>query len=201
MTRFEGAQRLPNRQIELYQKRDFLDAAECARLVAEIDRRRRPSTISDPNGDDRFRTSETCDLDGEDPWVAALTARIADYLGLDISHCEPLQGQRYGEGQEFKAHSDTFDPGGLGYLEHCTISGQRTWTGMIYLNEPQAGGGTRFKKLDKTFQPETGKLLAWNNLLPNGWPNAMTLHQGMPVRAGTKYIITAWFRERPWAWA
>jgi len=201
MAAFEGAQRLPLRQIELYQKRQFLDAEACARLVADIDSKRRPSTVADYNGDNAFRTSETCDFDEKDPVAVALTAQIAAFLGLDVAHCEPLQGQRYAVGQEFKPHSDAFTPGGLGYLQHCSISGQRTWTAMIYLNEPGAGGGTRFKKLDKTFQPETGKLLAWNNLLPSGMPNAMTLHQGLPVRAGTKYIITAWFRERVWAWA
>ena len=30
---------------------------------------------------------------------------------------------------------------------------------MIYLNEPEAGGATRFKAIDKIVQPETGKLL------------------------------------------
>jgi prolyl 4-hydroxylase len=24
------------------------------------------------------------------------------------------------------------------------------------------------------------------------------LHQGLPVEAGLKYIITKWYRERPW---
>ena len=28
-------------------------------------------------------------------------------------------------------------------------------------------------------------------------PNGATLHQGMKVRRGTKYIITKWFREYP----
>jgi prolyl 4-hydroxylase len=69
---------------------------------------------------------------------------------------------------------------------------------MIYLNEPKAGGATRFKRIDKTVQPEAGKLLAWNNLLPDGRVNPDTLHHGMKVRAGTKYIITKWFREKPW---
>jgi prolyl 4-hydroxylase len=35
---------------------------------------------------------------------------------------------------------------------------------MIYLNRPEDGGATRFKTIGKTVQPETGKLLAWNNL-------------------------------------
>jgi prolyl 4-hydroxylase len=67
---------------------------------------------------------------------------------------------------------------------------------MIYLNEPEEGGATRFKSIGKTVQPETGKLLAWNNLLPDGRPNPATLHQGMKVRRGTKYVLTKWFRER-----
>ena len=67
---------------------------------------------------------------------------------------------------------------------------------MIYLNQPEDGGATRFKLIGKTVQPETGKLLAWNNLLPDGRPNPATLHQGMRVRKGNKYILTKWFRER-----
>jgi prolyl 4-hydroxylase len=66
---------------------------------------------------------------------------------------------------------------------------------MMYLNQPEDGGATRFKVINKTVQPETGKLLAWNNLLPDGTPNEATLHQGMKVRRGTKYVLTKWFRE------
>jgi prolyl 4-hydroxylase len=70
---------------------------------------------------------------------------------------------------------------------------------MVYLNEPRAGGATRFTKVDKLIQPETGKLLAWNNRLPDGALNPATIHHGMKVRAGTKYIITKWYREQVWA--
>jgi len=80
---------------------------------------------------------------------------------------------------------------------HTERGGQRSWTAMIYLNQPEDGGATRFKTIGKTVQPETGKLLTWNNLLPDGTPNPATLHQGMRVRTGTKYVLTKWFRERP----
>jgi prolyl 4-hydroxylase len=33
---------------------------------------------------------------------------------------------------------------------------------------------------------------------PDGTPNYDTLHEGMRVIEGTKYIITKWFRERDW---
>jgi len=194
---FEGAQRVPTRQLELLIRKRFLTAGECEALVSRIEANRRPSTVADDIGEANYRTSETCDLDGSDPDVAAIDARICAWLGLDPAHGEPIQGQRYAVGQEFRLHTDYFEPEGLDYERYCGISGNRTWTAMVYLNEPPAGGATRFKLIDKTIQPETGKLLAWNNRLPDGRVNPATLHQGMKVRVGVKYIITKWFRERP----
>jgi len=193
----EGVQRVPTRELELFIIRRFLDAATCTAMIERIDARRRPSTIADNTGIANFRTSETCDLDSVDPDVADVERRIADLLGLPLELGEPLQGQRYAPGQEFRAHTDTFNPGGYDFLVHTECGGQRSWTAMIYLNEPEDGGATRFKTIGKTIQPEVGKLLTWNNLLPDGSPNPATLHQGMRVRAGTKYILTKWFRQRP----
>ena len=196
---FAGAQRVPSSKIELYIKRDFLTPLECGALVALIEDNRRPSTIADGLGDAGFRTSETCDLHKDLAEVRAIEPRIAAFLGLDASYGEPLQGQRYDVGQEFKLHTDFFDPHGADYERYCGRHGQRTWTAMVYLNTPEAGGATRFKVIDKMFQPETGKLLCWNNRLPGGGGNDATLHQGMKVRKGVKHIITKWYREWPWA--
>ena len=176
--------------------RRFLEPELCGELIARIDYKRRPSDIADDLGIENFRTSETCDFDGREPLVATVDKKIADLLGLPLQVSEPLQGQRYAPGQEFKPHTDTFEPGGADYFVHCAETGQRTWTAMIYLNEPEDGGATRFKTIGKTIQPETGKLLAWNNLLADGRPNPATLHQGMKVRRGTKDVLTKWFRER-----
>jgi prolyl 4-hydroxylase len=192
-----GVQRVPTRELELFIVRGFLDPDACTALMERIDERRRPSEIADDLGHADFRTSETCDLDWHDPLVGAVDRKIAELLGLPLGAGEPLQGQRYAPGQEFKPHTDTFEPGGYDFYRHTAQAGQRTWTAMIYLNRPEDGGATRFKRIGKTIQPETGKLLAWNNLLPGGRPNPATLHQGMKVRRGTKYILTKWFRERP----
>jgi prolyl 4-hydroxylase len=193
-----GVQRVPSPRLHLFIKRQFLTPDECAAVMALVETNRRPSTIADDMGDPLFRTSETCDLDGNDPAVRAVEEKIIALTGLDPAHGEPMQGQRYAEGQEFKLHTDYFEPTGVDFARYCSVAGQRTWTVMIYLNEPKAGGATRFKRIDKTVQPEAGKLLAWNNLLPDGRVNPDTLHHGMKVRAGTKYIITKWFREKPW---
>ncbi|MGN3975405.1 prolyl hydroxylase family protein [Tsuneonella sp. SYSU-LHT278] len=193
-----GIQRAPFPKLELFQLRGFLPQDLCRQLIALIDANRRPSTIADPNGDDYFRTSETCDLDPAEPSVLDLEARLFALNGIDPEFGEPVQGQRYAVGQEFKAHTDYFEPGGADYDRYCSIAGQRTWTFMVYLNAVEAGGGTRFGVPRKIVQPETGKLLAWNNRRADGSPNPGTLHHGMKVRKGVKYVITKWYREKPW---
>jgi len=194
----KGMQRVPSSKVDMFILRGFLDRPECAALVELIDAERHPSTLANFNGQPDFRTSETCHLGYEHPAVALLDARFAAVSGIDPAHGEALQGQRYEVGQEFKPHTDYFEPTAPNFAEHCAVSGQRTWTFMIYLNNVPAGGATRFKALDKTIQPESGKLLAWNNRRPDGSLNGATLHHAMKVRKGLKYVITRWYRERPW---
>lgn len=194
-----GIMKVPNARVEMFVLRDFLSVDECDALVARIERDRRPSTIADANGDDYFRTSETCDLPMMEPEVAALDEKFSALSGIDPSFGEPIQGQRYAPGQEFKAHTDYFAPQGADYQQFCSIAGQRTWTFMIYLNAVEAGGATRFKVIDKLIQPERGKLVCWNNRCPDGSVNAATLHHAMKVRKGLKYVVTKWYREKLWA--
>lgn len=196
----DGVQRVPTDRLELFQLRNFVSADLRSELVDLIDAERRPSTIADDNGDAYFRTSETCDLSPDHHAVRELEAMLTALSGIDPAHGEPLQGQRYDVGQEFKAHTDYFAPDGQDFAKFCSIAGQRTWTFMIYLNEPEAGGATRFKVIKKSFQPEAGKLVCWNNRRPDGTVNPSTLHHGMKVRKGLKYVITKWYREKPWGW-
>lgn len=192
-------QRVPSKDLTLFIQRDFLSAEECAGLIERIEAARRPSTIADANGDAAFRTSETCDLDGADRFIATIDAKLAAFVGIDPAYGEPIQGQRYAVGQEFKPHTDFFDPAGEDFIRYCSVAGNRTWTLMVYLDQPAAGGATRFVKIGKTVQPESGKLLAWNNRLAPGRYNDASMHHGMKVRSGVKHIITKWYREKPWA--
>lgn len=189
---------VPTQRLTLLTAPAFLSEALCESLIELIDKDRRPSTIADANGDDYFRTSETCDLDADEPAVEQLEACLFALNGIDPAHGEPVQGQRYAVGQEFKAHTDYFEPQGADFEKYCGIAGNRTWTFMVYLNAVKTGGGTRFKVIGKTFQPETGRLVCWDNRRADGSCNPATLHHGMKVRAGVKYVITKWYREKPW---
>lgn len=193
-----GMQRVPSSRLELFVLRSFLSAEECQDLCQLIAQDQRPSTIADANGDGYFRTSQTCDLDPANSNVQALAAKLVALNGIDPAFAEPMQGQHYAVGQEFKSHTDYFEPDGADYARYCSIAGQRTWTFMLYLNNVAAGGATRFKVIDKLVQPEMGKLLAWNNRLHDSSVNPATLHHGMKVRKGEKFVITQWYREKPW---
>jgi len=183
--------------MQLYLWDDFLSANECQQLLAIIRDNLRPSTITQSNGDDAFRTSSTCDLSLiKHAFIEGIDKKIADSIGIMPSYSEGIQAQRYDVGQEFKAHTDYFEPHSNEYLQFAQREGQRTWTFMIYLQNTPKGGGTRFVDLRHTLYPKAGQAVIWNNLDELGHPNPHTIHHGMPVEEGEKVIITKWFRAK-----
>jgi prolyl 4-hydroxylase len=201
LERDEGALRIASHDLDIFIVPDFLDRRDCDTLVAAIDAHRIPSKLLSPTADPEFRNSESCNLDPQDPFVQKIEARIAGLLAIDRRHGETIQGQRYAPGQRFKLHHDFFDRDQPYWKEMDRSGGQRTWTAMIFLNEPEAGGETAFPKADIMVTPRTGNMLVWNNLNIIGEPNYFSLHEGRPVTAGVKYIITKWHRERPWTYS
>ena len=190
-----GLQRHGEPLLELYTADNFLDSRTCEALVRLIKESLRPSTISSAGAPDTsFRTSRTCDLDERYPVVRDLNRKICAALGANQAYAEATQGQYYEVGQEFKAHTDYFETYELERFSTATW-GQRTWTFMVYLNEPQAGGETNFVDAGCAFKPKLGQAVIWNNLDAAGLPNPHTLHQGTPVTSGAKAIITKWFRR------
>ncbi len=185
-------------RIELFAVGDFLADDECVRLMAMIDAVARPSSLHELDYASGFRTSFSGDLDPRDPFVASISARIDALLGVPPEIGEPVQGQRYLEGQEFKPHNDWFYTSEGYWPGEEQRGGQRSWTAMVYLNTPEAGGATAFTLLGFAIEPKAGVLLLWNNALPDGRPNEATLHAGLPVEQGAKYVVTKWYRTRQW---
>ncbi|KQT32821.1 oxygenase [Sphingomonas sp. Leaf412] len=191
-------QRLPSDRIAAWRCPGFLDDANCDWLVAMIEARRRPSTLLTDTGSNENRTSESCDMDRHADGVRQIDEYIAAALGIAPEYGETIQGQRYAPGQHFRTHHDYFHEGESYWQKMRAGGGQRTWTAMVYLNEVEEGGATWFPQGGVRAVPRKGMLLAWNNMDADGAPNTATLHEGMPVVAGVKYIVTKWFREEPW---
>lgn len=198
LSRTPNTFRLPVREADMFVVRDFLTPEECSGLIELIDAARYPSGVLSDAPDPGFRTSESSNLDPHHPLVASVESKINVLLGLQPEHGETSQGQRYAVGQEFKAHHDFFYTDQGYYRSESTMGGQRTWTAMVFLNEPEGGGQTFFPEVNLRITPRPGNLFTWNNMDETGAPNRFTLHQGCPVTAGVKYIVTKWYRERPW---
>jgi prolyl 4-hydroxylase len=194
----EGVAKVPKDKLEAYVAPDFLSPEECRALIELIDERRIPSGLLAPHPDPEFRTSESCNLNALDPTVTAIEQRINALMGIAPANGETVQGQRYAVGQQFKPHHDFFHTDQAYWEDQQRIGGQRTWTVMAFLNEPEAGGQTMFPNVGLRVTPAAGYLFIWNNLDGEGEPNPLSLHQGLPVEAGVKYVITKWYRERPW---
>ena len=195
----KAAYRVPVDRAELWLVENFFDPVECGRLMTLIDSVARPSPILDADGLPGFRTSYTGDFDPRDPFVRKIERRIDRLLDIKPAYGENLQGQRYSEGQEFKAHEDWFPTNSPHWEHESRRGGQRSFTAMAYLNPVEAGGATDFPRLGIAVDPRPGMLLVWNNADRDGNPNPWTIHAGLPVERGVKYVLTKWYRCGRWA--
>lgn len=182
--------------VHMYLVNDFLTHEECDEVITKIQKECRPSTITSENEPDKeFRTSLTCDLSHEpDNFTKDLDRRIADYIGYEEERSEGIQGQYYQVGNQFKTHTDYFQPNTKEFEQFAGTQGQRTWTFMIYLNDVPEGGQTEFTKLGTAFTPKKGQAVIWNSLHSDGRVNSDTLHWAKPIIKGEKFVITKWFR-------
>lgn len=192
------AYRIDTDVAEIFAFGDFLSLAECERLCRMIDRVAKPSTLHEQDYASGFRTSYSGDLDRYDPFVMGISRRIDDLLGINPICGEPVQGQRYLPGQQFKPHNDWFYTTEKYWQLERKRGGQRSWTAMAFLNQVEEGGETHFTNVGIKIEPKPGVLMVWNNALPDGTPNEGTMHAGTPVVRGAKYVITKWYRTRQW---
>ena len=198
LSRNPMVQRIAAPNFVIFGRQGFLNAAECTQLRAVIDQGAQPSTLFSGSANAEYRTSHSCHLDPWDPMVVKITDRIVAMMGVDAANGETLQGQRYTVGQEYKVHCDFFPVTASYWPDMLRTGGQRCWTAMIYLSDVEQGGETHFPMCEFMIPPKEGMILIWNNLTPDGAPNRASLHAARPVTAGTKYVVTKWFRERPW---
>ena len=187
-------QKLESDKIEMYTCEQFLSADECQQIIELIKSKLRPSELASYTSDAEFRTSRTCDLGAIDnPLIHTVDERIYKLMNIAGGFAEVTQGQYYEIGQQFKAHTDYFE--GEEIKQHGGKMGQRTYTAMIYLNDVEQGGSTRFIRINKAFQPKQGMMVIWNSLNDDLVGNGNTLHHAEPVKAGYKAVITKWFRQ------
>lgn len=131
---------------------------------------------------------------GENELVRRIEQRIARLVNWPEENGEGLQILQYGPGAEYKPHYDYFDPAEPGTPTILRRGGQRVGTIVMYLAEPDKGGGTVFPDVHMEVAPKRGNAVFFS--YERAHPSTHTLHGGAPVLAGEKWIATKWLRER-----
>jgi len=182
---------------------NLLDPAECDALVTLArDRLQRSPVVNPDTGDENLidaRTSMGAMFQvGEHALIQRIEARIAAVTGVPVDHGEGLQILNYKPGGEYQPHFDFFNPKRPGEARQLRVGGQRVATMVIYLNSPPAGGATAFPRIGLDVAPVKGNAVLFSYKLPDGSLDERTLHAGLPVEAGEKWIATKWLREHPY---
>jgi prolyl 4-hydroxylase len=180
----------------------LLSDAECQALIdLASPRMARSRTVATKTGGEEINVDRTSDgmffQRGETELIERIELRIAALLRWPLENGEGLQILRYGPGAEYKPHYDYFDPAEPGTPTILKRGGQRVGTLIMYLGEPERGGGTVFPDVHLEVAPKRGNAVFFSYDRPH--PSTRTLHGGSPVLAGEKWIATKWLREREFA--
>lgn len=145
------------------------------------------------------RSGDNCWLRyADDETVRAIGERLANIVGIPLENAEAMQIIHYGPNQEYRSHYDAYDLATERGQRCCIYGGQRLVTALVYLNDVELGGGTRFAKLNKEIQAKQGRLALFNNVGEDySCPHPDSLHAGEAVKAGEKWAFNIWFHARP----
>lgn len=172
----------------------LLTARECSYLTGMAQPQLRPSFVTDPATGAHMphpvRTSTGMSFGPihEDLVVRRINERIAWVSDTDVACGEPLHILHYSPGQQYRPHTDAI-PG---------EPNQRCWTVLVYLNSDYIGGQTSFPKLGIDYRGAPGDALIFSNVDADGRADMATLHAGLPVTSGVKWLATRWIRARPY---
>ena len=179
---------------------NFVTRTECEHLIEVARPHFEDSVVSDNRGGHKSmgRTSQTAWVDHyHDKTIENLAKRIAEKVNIPLENAERFQVVYYKTTNEYRPHYDSWDHDGSQKTLRCIrMGGPRMVTALVYLNEVEEGGSTRFTKLDIDVKPEMGKLLVFGNTKKDSIDkHPLSEHAGTPVIKGEKYICNLWFRQ------
>lgn len=143
--------------------------------------RRTSSSFKDTNNDLKFHNEKVFDIIKNKFWYIK---------NFNLNCLEILQVTQYKVDQEYKNHHDYSNTPSNVISDNDRIS-----TMIVYLNDNFEGGETHFPHLNIKIKPFKGSAVFFEYKYIHEL-NDLTLHAGLPVTSGTKYIATTWIRSK-----
>ncbi|WP_158088523.1 prolyl hydroxylase family protein [Colwellia polaris] len=129
--------------------------------------------------------------------LALLENLLAKSAGIPITFAEPPVVLKYLPEQYYQWHYDHIYPHTASIAQHISQFGQRVKTAIFYLNDDFTGGETEFKTPLITVKPACNKVLIFDNCDHEENRDVSSIHRGKSVTTGEKWIVTLWFRNKP----
>jgi len=175
----------------------FLTKKECKGIIEKYAVNLPKMSVLGSDNKDNFRVAEGTWIpkDSNNTVIEKFKNKVAEITGLPEEHQELPHLVRYVVGGEYKPHQDFFWPGTNYYDSSMKEGGNRAFSCLLYLNDDFEGGQTDFPTWKLTVIPQTGSIISWRNMKENGELEKDSLHAGLPVTKGVKYILIVWVRE------
>ena len=179
----------------IIEKEDFLSEQDCKALI-ELAQPQLFKTTTLGKPVDGYRTADGAWLTSTHDVVFKFRCAVSGLIGIPEENMEGTHVVKYEIGGEYKVHHDFFHPN-EGYYDNEVTKrgGQRVKTALVYLNDGYKGGSTDFPQMERTITPKIGKLVVWDNTNEDGTLDFTSMHAGLPVEEGIKYIAVIWVRE------
>ena len=146
------------------------------------------------------RSGSNCWINhNKDDITLSVANRISNIVEIPLENAESYQIIYYDKSQEYFNHYDAWDFNDIERSKrNLNKGGQRLFTALVYLNNVEEGGSTKFTKLNIDVKAEKGKLLIFENVYEDtNIRHYYSEHAGRPVIKGEKYAFNLWFRECP----
>ena len=175
----------------------FASAAICDWLVARVRGRLTRAKVFDGKtvSVDGKRSNSSFGIDVVESGVLGLLLRfrIMGATTLSVTHMEPPSILHYAPGEEFAPHYDCL------YGQAGAPDGSdRRVTFLLYLNDGFDGGELAFPKTGFRHKGAKGDGVFFANMI-DGKPDPLSLHAGLPILRGEKWLLSQWIRDRPTA--
>ena len=146
------------------------------------------------------RSGSNCWINHDkDDTTLSVASKISNIVEIPLENTESFQIIYYDKSQEYFNHYDAWDFNDVDRSKrNLKRGGQRIFTALVYLNNVEEGGSTKFTKLNIEVKAEKGKLLIFENVYEDtNIRHYYSEHAGRPVLKGEKYAFNLWFRECP----
>jgi hypothetical protein len=183
--------------------RDFAPAWACDWLIEHTRGRLGVGTMySGLTRADGFEATRRCsdyqfDILNTDLIVLLVRERISALTRLPVSAMEPPRIFHYALGEEIKPHYDRVNDGPGRFGDSRGYQGDRIATFLLYLNADFDGGELDFPKAGVRHKGGKGDAVYFTHVDASGRPDRLSLHAGLPVTQGEKWVLSQWIHDRP----